>query len=50
MKVLVISKNNLTVSQVTNVTNIAFTATQVTITGTGGSTWALADYVIQILW
>lgn len=50
MKVLVISKKTLAVQQVTNVTNIAFSATVATITGTGGGNWALADYVIQILW
>lgn len=50
MKVLVISTKDLAVSQVTNVTNISFTTTQVTITGTAGGTWNLSDVVIQILW
>lgn len=50
MKVLIIAKNNFSVQQINNVTNIAVSGTNVTVTGTTTATVSLNDYHIQILW
>lgn len=51
MKVLVISKSNLNVLQIDNVTSISYSAGIVTITAGGTSTtYSTESYNIQILW
>ncbi len=50
MKVLVISKKDLECYQIKNVISISFITTHVTIVGETTTTWALNDYMIQLLW
>ncbi len=50
MNVLIIAKNNFSVQQINNVTNIAVSGTTATITAGTTTTVSLDDYHIQILW
>ena len=50
MKVLIISTTDMNVIQIDNVTNIAYSTGNVTITAGTSTTYSLESYKIQILW
>ena len=50
MKMLVIKKGGFSVTELTGVTNIAYSSGTVTITHAGGtSTYTYADYMLQFI-
>lgn len=51
MKILLVNTTNFNVVQINNVSDIAYSQGNVTITYTGGSgTYSLTTYKLQIIW